>query len=69
MDIDDIFDEKKDRITKRYKEIVDKLGFEPKDYEPERPKEGFTENDNRKSPFAALSLEELLFLRDYGFLS
>ncbi len=57
-----------EQIQKKYKEIVDKLGFEPKDYEPERPKEGFTENDNRKSPFAALSLEELLFLRDNNLL-
>jgi len=50
-----------EQIQKKYKEIVDKLGFEPKDYEPERPKEGFTENDNRKSP------SPLFLLRNCSF--
>ena len=59
----------KEQIRKRYDEIIDKLGFEPKDYCPVRPQGGFTENDNRKSPFAVLSLEELLFLRDNNLLS
>ena len=57
-----------EQIQKKYKEIVDKLGFEPKDYKTIRPENGFTEDDNRKSPFSILSIEELRFLRDNNLL-
>lgn len=69
MDIDDIYTEKKDEITKRYKEIVDKLGFDIQSYNNEDNLDDAHERDNIPNPFDKLSLEELLFLRDYGFLS
>ena len=45
---------------KIYREIVRKLGFEPKDYVFVQ---SHTENDQDESPFSVLTLEELRFLK------
>lgn len=43
-----------------YNLIVEKLGFEPKDYSLELC---HTENDNIENPFDVLTLEELKYLQ------
>lgn len=47
-----------------YNDIVKKLGFEPKDYVFNQ---SHTENDQNKSPFSVLTLEELRFLQENKF--
>lgn len=58
------FDELKEEI---HKEIVKKLGFEPKDYKEIEPKEGWHEDDSMTNPFDVLSIFELEFMRDMNF--
>lgn len=52
-----------------HKEIVKKLGFEPKDhkYEERKGKDSWLHDDNKPSPFNGLSLFELEFMRDMNF--
>lgn len=47
-----------------YNLIVEKLGFEPKDYSPELC---HTENDNIENPFNVLTLEELKYLQNNDY--
>ncbi len=49
---------------KRYMEIVEKLGFEPKDYIPQLL---HTENDNFENPFDVLSYDELMYLQQNNY--
>lgn len=60
------FDELKEEI---HKEIVKKLGFEPKDYKYEERKNRnpWLHDDHTPSKFDGLSLFELKFMRDMNF--
>ena len=49
---------------KRDMEIVEKLGFEPKDYKPLLL---HTENDNLENPFDVLTLEEIKYLQQNNY--
>lgn len=49
--------------------IIDKLGFEPKDYnEQSKSWTDVHEQDNIPNPFAVLTMEELLFMREHNYL-
>ena len=49
-----------------YNTIINKLGFEPKEYSPQLC---HTENDNTTNPFDVLSLEELTYLQKNNLFS
>ncbi len=51
-------DNRKDK--EMYQQIVNKLGFEPKNYKPTLKN---MENDNENNPFDILTLEELKYLK------
>lgn len=50
---------------KKYQEIIEKLGFELSEYQLP---DATTEDDNRINPFSVLSLEEMEYLYDNGYL-
>ncbi|MBQ7916374.1 MAG: hypothetical protein IJ315_06260 [Firmicutes bacterium] len=49
----------------RYDQICRKLGFIPSEYRYNGPS---TEDDNWKSPFSILTLEEMMYLYEHGYL-
>lgn len=50
---------------KKYQQIIEKLGFELSEYQLP---DATTEDDNRINPFSVLSLEEMEYLYDNGYL-
>lgn len=53
-------------VDEKYKEICEKLGFEPRNFE--FPKFD-TEDDTWESPFKALTVEEIDYLYTNGYLN
>ena len=53
-------------MDEKYKEICEKLGFEPRNFE--FPKFD-TEDDTWESPFKALTVEEIDYLYTNGYLN
>lgn len=51
---------------KRYNDICDKLGFIPSELSDDVPA---MEDDNRKNPFSVLSVDEIMYLYNNGYLS
>ncbi len=49
-----------------YKEICDKLGFEPSAYDPPVSD---TEDDTQENPFLKLTSDEIMYLYENGYLS
>ena len=50
----------------KYEAICEKLGFIPSEYNPELPDH---EDDTYVNPFEVLEFEELIYLRDNGYLT
>ena len=50
---------------KKYREICDKLGFEPSEYDPTY---SGTEDDRYENPFLKLTGDEIMYLWDNGYL-
>ncbi len=53
-------------MPEKYREICDKLGFEPSEYDPPYAS---TEDDTHENPFLKLTGDEIMYLYENGYLS